>query len=154
MEPIATPPTQRMYAEVVRPPIWLLAFLLFLTESIALSLWAAFDNRVGAIAFICALLIVIVAASSMTMEIEVTSDWLRVGRAHIERRYLGKIRALDTKEMARVRGRDADPAAFLALRFWQPLGVQIYLLDDRDPAPYWLVTSKKPAELMQALEKN
>jgi len=143
-----------VYSEVVRPPVWLLTFILFLTESIALSLWAAFDNRVGAFAFFAALFIMIVAALSMTMKIEVTHESLIVDRAHIERRYLGDVIALDAKEMARVRGRDADPAAYLALRFWQPKGIQIFLNDDRDPTPYWLITSKRPNDLVAALQKN
>jgi hypothetical protein len=52
-----------------------------------------------------------------------------------------------------MRGRDADPAAFLALRFWQPHGVRIDIKDDRDPTPYWLVSSKKSQELAQRLKK-
>ncbi len=157
MEQSATPPatsSRPIYSEVVRPPLWLLAFILFLTESIALSLWAAFDNRTGAIGAIAGLAIVIASARGIAMKIEVTADSLRIGRAHIERRYLGSAIALNTKEMARVRGRDADPAAYLALRFWQPQGVQIFLQDERDPAPYWLVTSKHPADLVTALQNN
>lgn len=143
-----------IYSEVVRPPVWLLAFILFLTESLALSLWAAFDNRVGVIAAIVGALIGWRAIAAMAMKIEVTTNELRVARAHIERKYLGAMTELDPKEMALTRGRDADPAAFLAIRFWQPRGIKIAVQDSRDATPYWLITTKKPAQLARALNTN
>ncbi|MBC7464132.1 MAG: DUF3093 domain-containing protein [Actinobacteria bacterium] len=147
-------PPSVTYSETVRPPAWLLAFLLFLTESVALSVWAAFDNRTGVFAFVIALLIVVASAFALSLQIEVTEDELRVGRAHIERRYLGEVTELEANAMARVRGRDADPAAYLALRFWQPRGIKVEVRDDRDPSPYWLITTKKPIELSQALRQS
>jgi len=152
MEPTQSPSV--FYSEKVRPPAWLFAFLLFLTESLALSIWAAFDNQTGLFAFAIAFLIVLASGSAMTMHIEVNSDELRVGRAHIERKYLGAITELDSSAMALARGRDANPAAFLAIRFWQPQGIKVNVHDDRDPTPYWLITTKKPGALVRALRQN
>lgn len=152
MEP--TPAAKIIYSEVVRPPAWLFAFILFLTESMAVSLWAAFDNRVGVIAFIVSLLIALGARSAMAMKIEVTENELRIERAHIERRYLGAITELDPAQMALTRGRDADPAAYLAIRFWQPRGIQVLVQDERDPTPYWLITTKNPVDLAKALYRG
>ena len=90
----------------------------------------------------------------MAMKIEVTKDELRIGRAHIDRRFLDEFIELDSNQMALTRGRDANPAAFLAIRFWQPLGIKVTLQDKRDPTPYWLITSKTPAKLTGALKKN
>lgn len=152
MEPI--PAAKIIYSEVVRPPFWLFAFILFLTESMAVSIWAAFDNRVGVTAFIVSLLIALAARSAMAMKIEVTQDELRIQRAHIERRYLGAITELNSAQMALIRGRDADPAAHLAIRFWQPLGIKVLVQDERDPTPYWLIATKKPSELSKALYRD
>lgn len=152
MEPTHLPTIA--YSEKVRPPAWLFAFLLFLTESVALSIWAAFDNQTGLIAFVLALLIVVASGSAMTMHIVVDQNELRVGRAHIAREYLGAVTELDSSAMALIRGREADPAAFLALRFWQPQGIKVMVLDDRDSTPYWLITSKQPTELARALRQN
>jgi len=52
-----------------------------------------------------------------------------------------------------VRTRDADPAAFLAIKFWVSTGVKITLKDQRDPTPYWLVSCKKGRELKSILYK-
>lgn len=80
-----------------------------------------------------------------------SSTELRVGRAHIELTYLGPIQSLTIDQMRLTRGRDADPAAYLALRFWQPRGVKIEIHDARDSTPYWLISSKNPKGLVDAL---
>lgn len=143
-----------LYTEVVRPPAWLLLFFLFLTESIALSIWAAFDDQVGIVSAVIAILIVFVIALRIPLTIAVTEEEIWIGSAHIERKYLGEVTELDIEQMRLTRGRDADPAAFLALRFWQPRGVKIMVNDHRDATPYWLVTSKKSNTLTRVLKRN
>lgn len=147
-------PAKITHAETVRPPIWLLAFIFFLLGSLALSIWAAFDNRAGLIALILALVALPVINHAMLMRISVSSSELRVGRAHIERGYLGPAHLLTIDQMRLTRGRDADPAAFLALRFWQPRGVKIEIHDARDSTPYWLISSKNAQGLVEALTKK
>ena len=139
------------YQESVRPPLWLLAFLFFLLASGALSIWAAFDNRAGLVALILAVLVLPVINQAMVLHISVDTQELRVGRAHIERQYLDRATPLTVDQMRLTRGRDADPAAYLALRFWQPRGVKIGVCDSRDATPYWLVSSKKAHALAAAL---
>ena len=143
-----------IFSETVRPPLWLLAFIFFLLGSVALSIWAAFDNLAGLITLILSLIALPVINNAMLLRIEITQKVLRVGRAHIQRRYLGEATALDVERMRMTRGRDADPAAYLALRFWQSHGVKIEVKDDRDPTPYWLVSSKKAKGLVEALAQG
>lgn len=142
-----------IHSETLRPPLWLLAFIFFLLGSVALSIWAAFDNRSGLIALILALVALPIINHSMLMRITVSQTELRVGRAHIERTYLGPAHVLTIDEMRMTRGRDADPAAYLALRFWQPRGVKIEINDARDSTPYWLISSKNAKGLVEALNK-
>lgn len=143
-----------LYQETVRPPIWLLAFLFFLLASVALSIWAAFDNRAGLIALILAVVALPVINNAMLLRISVDPKELRVGPAHIERHYLGEAVPLTIDQMRLTRGREADPAAYLALRFWQPRGVKIGLQDARDATPYWLISSKKADDLAQVLNNQ
>lgn len=142
------------FKEVVRPPIWLLAFVFFLLASFALSLWAAFDNPAGIIALGLAVVALVFIARSSAMTIEIKDDELRIGTAHIDLAYIGEVRELSIEEMRLARGRNADPAAYLALRFWQPRGVKIEIKDDRDPTPYWLISSKNASRLASALRNN
>jgi len=55
--------------------------------------------------------------------------------------------------MSLQRTREADPAAYLAIRFWTAHGVKIEITDERDQTPYWLVTSKRKDALAEALRK-
>jgi hypothetical protein len=56
--------------------------------------------------------------------------------------------------MRLLRTRDADPAAYLAIRFWIPTGLKIAVVDPRDPTPYWLITSKRGEEIAALLNKS
>jgi len=78
---------------------------------------------------------------------------LRVNQAHIDMRYIKDVIAADKNQMRMLRTRDADPAAFLALTFWIPTGVQVILNDDRDPTPYWLISLRNYEELKRTLCK-
>jgi hypothetical protein len=51
-----------------------------------------------------------------------------------------------------VRTRDADPSAFLAIRFWSGKAVKVEVKDSRDATPYWLISSKNPKRLVEALK--
>ena len=76
---------------------------------------------------------------------------LRVGRAQIEFGYLTQAVALDAAATARRAGPEADARAFLALRPYVRTAIEITLDDPDDPAPYWLVSSRRPDELASAL---
>lgn len=85
--------------------------------------------------------------------IEVTDDGIRAGRAFLEADYLGPAAALDSAQARRLRGVDADGRAYVVLRGWLPAAVQLDLADDRDPAPYWYLSTAHPAALAGALEQ-
>jgi hypothetical protein len=121
--------------------------------SLVVAIWAALDNRSAFIALILATVALITIARSARSEIVVTENELRVGRAHIELKYLSKVEQIDTQQMRLLRTRDADPAAYLAITFWISTGVKITLQDDRDPTPYWLVSCKNSKELTSTLYK-
>ncbi|MEK6648050.1 MAG: DUF3093 domain-containing protein [Actinomycetota bacterium] len=142
-----------IYSEVLTPPIWLLAFVFFLFSSFALSVWAALGDNAGLATIIALFIALIIIRNKVAMKIQIQGSELHIGPAHIDLRYIGEVRALSIDEMRLTRGRNADPAAFLALRFWQPRGVKVEIKDDRDPTPYWLVSSKSSKELARALKK-
>jgi hypothetical protein len=85
------------------------------------------------------------------MIIEVDEKELKINDAHIDRKYLSEVKVLDVEAMRNARGRDADPSAYLAIRFWSPRGVLIRLNDSRDSTPYWLISSKRADELAKAI---
>jgi hypothetical protein len=139
------------FREVIAPPIWLLAFIYFLFTSISISIWAALGNTPALWSQMILTVALVAIALRSRMVIEVDEKELRINNAHIELKYLGDVTILDTDSMRLVRGRDADPAAFLAMRFWTSRGVLVRVNDKRDTTPYWLITSKRGDQLAAAL---
>ena len=88
------------------------------------------------------------------MVIKVDQVELRVGRAHIDLAFLQSAQALSSIEVRTLRTRDADPAAFLAIRFWSSTGVRVTLNDPRDVTPYWLITSNNADALTLVLNST
>jgi len=143
-----------IFKEVLRPPIWVLAFIYFLLLSLVIAIWAAFDNNVALVAFITATIAIIYIAIAMRSTITLDGEELRIDRAHIDIKYLGSATVLDSPAMRLLRTRDADPAAYLAIKFWMPKGIKITVVDPRDPTPYWLITSKRGEEIAALLDKS
>lgn len=141
----------RIFKEETHWPTWLWLFLLFLAASLALAFWAALGLRWGAISGLLQLLGLIILSQRSALLLEVTQSELRVGSAHIDRQFLGVVEPLSADEMRKWRGPLSDPAGFMALRFWISTGVKIEINDPLDPAPYWLVSSKKAQPLVAAL---
>lgn len=139
------------YREQVRVPLswWVLAALF------ALSLLAAFGFYLGPAWGIGVALACMVVAGGVFVSagflIEVDADEVRIGRAVIGRRYLGEVRSLDTAATRRRAGVEADARAHLVLRPWVATAVELTLDDPADPVPYWLVSTRRPAALRQAL---
>jgi len=142
-----------IFREVLRPPIWVLAFIYFLLLSIVLSVWAAFDTRATLITLAISTLALIWIAIAMKSQITFDGNILRIDQANIEKKYLGKVTVLDRSAMRLLRTRDADPAAYLAIKFWEPRGLRIDLNDSRDATPYWLITSKRGEEIAALLSR-
>ena len=140
-----------IFKEVLRPPIWVLSFIYFLLLSLVIAIWAAFDNTATIAALTAATIAIIYIAIAMRSTISLNGQELRIGKAHIDVKYLGLVTVLDSPAMRLLRTRDADPAAFLAIKFWISTGVKIEVTDPRDPTPYWLITSKRGEEIAALL---
>jgi hypothetical protein len=83
--------------------------------------------------------------------ISVADGTFRAGRAHIGAAYVGTATALDPEETRRLAGVDADARAYLLLRPYLKRAVKVEITDPADPAPYWLVCTRRPEDLVRAL---
>jgi len=140
------------FREVIRPPLWLMAFIYFLALSLGIAIWAAMNTMAAVIVMTLLTLATIAIYFSASLVIEIDENELRVGKAHIDKKFCGAVIVLTPAQMSLQRTREADPAAYLAIRFWTAHGVKIDIKDDRDQTPYWLVTSKRGEKLAQALK--
>lgn len=140
------------YHEVIRAPLWLLAVVYFFMLTLVISIWSALGDNSALIALVVVTAALVWIYSATALVIEVDEKELRVGKAHISLGFIGDCINLDNETIKRVRTRDADPRAFLAIRFWAPKGIQIEINDTRDSTPYWLVSSNRGAALIEAIK--
>ena len=142
------------YREVVRMPIWLLGLIYFFLLTLVLSIWAALGNNAALASLIGVSALLLLIAVKTALTIEVDEKELCVGRAHIAFEFLGSAQALDSEQVRKLRTRDADPAAFLGIRFWSSTGVRVAINDHRDATPYWLITSNNSDALAKILNRD
>jgi hypothetical protein len=86
-----------------------------------------------------------------TPVLRVTADRFVAGRAQVPISLVSGIEPLDQAQMREARGVRIDARAYLCLRGWLPAGAKVILNDPDDPTPYWLVSSRRPQALAQAL---
>jgi hypothetical protein len=84
--------------------------------------------------------------------VRITDGVLHVPRARIPVALLGAAQPLDAEQTRRLRGPTADLRAHVATRPWLRRAVQVRVEDPEDDTPYWLVGTRRPAELTRALE--
>ncbi|MGZ8737602.1 MAG: DUF3093 domain-containing protein [Nocardioides sp.] len=118
----------------------LLAFL------VATPAWVAF-----AVTGTLSLIIVAVLVGYGAARVSVHDGTFRAGRARIPVALLGVPVPLDAAASHRLAGVEADARAYLLLRPYVKRSVQVPVQDPADPAPYWLVSTRRPDRLAAAL---
>jgi hypothetical protein len=86
--------------------------------------------------------------------IQVSKNHLRVGRVSIARNLVGTPQAIDKSEIFAERGPNLDPAAHKVFQGSVKTAVKIPVTDPEDPTPYWLVSTRNPNELVEALSQS
>lgn len=84
--------------------------------------------------------------------ISVSGGELNAGPARIPIGVLGALEALDDRALRATIGPGADARAYLLVRGYIHRGVKIEIDDPADPTPYWVLTTRKPADLIAAIE--
>jgi hypothetical protein len=85
--------------------------------------------------------------------IEVTDTEFIVGRARLPIGLVGELAGFRKEEAFLERGQRLDARAWLLLRGWIDPVVRVGVADPHDPAPYWLVSTRHPEAVIEALEK-
>lgn len=140
------------YSERLRAPLsWWIA-----AAGLAAVVWWAFVFAVP-MAFAVALgLLTLIAAFAAVwtygaLLVGVADGFVVAGSAQVETEFCGEVTALDPAQTAAVSGRDADARAFRALRPYVATAVRIQIRDERDPTPYWLISTRHPEQLAEAI---
>jgi hypothetical protein len=85
--------------------------------------------------------------------LEISGGELRIRGAHLPLRYVSGAIALDGRTLRLVVGREGDPAAYVSIRPWIDGGVQVWIDDEDDPTPYWIVSTRHPQRLVEAVRR-
>ncbi len=120
------------------------------------TLWLALVVALpGLIAWgVTALFLALLAAALVSYgnaRIVVEDGALRAGRAHIAARHLGAVTPLDAEQTRRTAGVEANARAYLLLRPYLARAVRVEITDPADPAPYWLLSTRRPDALAGAI---
>jgi hypothetical protein len=140
------------YAERLTVPLrwWvqgtMLVATLWLAVVVAMPVVAA-----AIVALVAGSLLAAVFLSYGSARILVTDGEFQAGRARIPTSYVGAVTPLDAEATRLTAGRDADARAYLLLRPYLKRSVRVDITDPADPTPYWLVCTRHPAQLAQAL---
>jgi len=138
------------YRETLFPNPWIyLAF--FLEVPMIVLLLAPFSLALGIALATVIYLIIVTAMVTTSPRIEIRDGTFRVGKASIGLEYLGAASAFAGARAIAERGPDLDARAWTRFRAWIGPVVRVEILDEADPTPYWLFSTRKPEELVAAL---
>ncbi|WP_427174414.1 DUF3093 domain-containing protein [Arthrobacter sp. 92] len=139
-----------LYSEKLSPSLWIWLVAVGVSAAGILVL-APISMSAGYTAAVVLFVIISVLLLVSTPSITVTTESLQVGRATIERRYVGTVQQFRGKEATAERGTRLHGLAYLCLRGWVDPVVRIEITDPSDPTPYWLTSTRRPEALVQAL---
>jgi hypothetical protein len=103
---------------------------------------------------VCAVVLygaIVVILLVTTPVVEVDDALFTAGRARLPRGAIASVDSFTGADATAQRGTALDARAWLLLRGWIPGVVKVRLDDPSDPTPYWLVSTRHPAELAKAL---
>ncbi|OLT53067.1 DUF3093 domain-containing protein [Cellulosimicrobium sp. CUA-896] len=145
-----TDPTGASFSERVLPgPGGWLAALAF-AAVLAVAVWPA-SPPVGVAVGVVAAAAGLAALWWTSPVVAVHDGTFRAGRAVVPVPLLGAATALDAEAMRGELGPRLDARAYVCLRAWARTGVLVPLEDPQDPTPYWLVSTRRPHDLVDAL---
>jgi hypothetical protein len=141
-----------VYCEPLRVPLWWYAVGMFVAALLAAEFHIAGVDLTAWLPF--AVLLPLSCAIVWSLgrgALEISAGEVRIRGAHLPLRYVSGAVALDERTLRRVVGREGDPAAFVSIRPWIGPGVQLWLDDPDDPAPYWIVSSRHPQQVVDLI---
>ena len=143
------------YDEKLRAPAswWAIALLFGLTFVTAVGFYLGPGVAVAAGVVTAAGIGVALGVIGRTT-VRVDERGVAVGRSLLEWPYVGEIRVLDAGGTHDRLGPDADVRAYVVQRPYIPEAVEVSVVDPADPHPYWLVSTRQPAQLAAAITRG
>lgn len=146
----SSPAETVLFEERLTPSVgvWVVAVML---GALSVLVFAPISLTTGVVAAVLFFLVEAVVLVATTPRIVVTDVHLQVGKARIERSFLGEATGFLGEAAREQRGPRLHGLAYTVIRGWIPATVRIQLTDDRDRTPYWLTSTRRPEELVAVL---
>jgi hypothetical protein len=139
-----------VYRERVRPNFGTFIAVATLLPAVTL-VSEPFDYRIGIAVGLILVMSIWAALFFLAPVIQVGSSHLTVARAKIPRNLLGNIEEIAKDQIFSERGPKLDPAAHKVFQGTVKTAIKISLNDPNDPTPYWIISTRKPAQLAEVL---
>ena len=139
------------YREWVGPPPswWVLSILFSLSWLVAIGFYLG--PLAGALGLLGAQAVVTGVLLGTAVRLRLDGTELTVGRAVLDLAYVSAVHGLDVEATETRTGPDADARAHLVLRPYAKTAVELTLDDPADPVPYWVVSTRRPTHLAEAV---
>lgn len=142
------------YRERWRAPWWLWAAGLLVAVGTAAEIHLGYSGARSVFPYAITIPLMVGALWWLgRIEVRVTDDELRVDDARLELRFIADAEPLSAKAREAAMGQQFDPLAFVVRRPWLRGAVLVRLSDPNDPTPYWIVASRRPTELADAIRR-
>ncbi|AVT30601.1 MULTISPECIES: DUF3093 domain-containing protein [unclassified Plantactinospora] len=148
----AVVPARAGYAERLTLPWWLWLAGIAVAGLLAAEIWLGSTGMRAWLPFVVLLPLAAVGLGWLgRIRIAVRDGELLVDDARLPVRFVADAIPLDAEGRREVLGVGADPLAFVVQRPWVSGAVQVVLDDPADPTPYWVVSSRHPVRLAEAI---
>lgn len=145
-------PAHPGYAERLSLPWWLWLAGVAVAGLLAAEIWLGSTGVRAWLPFVVLLPLAAVGLAWLgRIRVAVHAGELLVDDARLPVRFVADVIPLDAAGRREVLGVGADPLAFVVQRPWVPGAVQVVLDDPADPTPYWVVSSRHPVRLAEAI---
>ncbi|MGH1550975.1 DUF3093 domain-containing protein [Leifsonia poae] len=140
--------------DLYRERLWATPWLFISTLLVVPAIMLVFAPINFAVGVVLAIVVYVAWAIFLVVTaptIRVTEDELAAGNARIPLNLVGDPVAFSGEEATLERGRRLDARAWLLIRGWIKPVVKVPVLDADDPAPYWLLSTRNPDQLVRVL---
>lgn len=140
------------FRETLWPNPWLYV-VAFIEVPLVALLIAPFSWILGTVTAVVVFVVIVVTLIMTSPRIELSATHLSVGRARIERSFLGRAHAFDGPEATQQRGTSLDARAWTRFRAFVSPVVRVDILDAADPTPYWLFSTRRATQLARLINE-
>jgi Protein of unknown function (DUF3093) len=140
------------YEERLRAPVWIWCVTAVLAATFGFAFGVYFGGLTGVVLAVAVEVLVAFLLVAGGARVAVGDGAIVAGRARLPCEFVAEVTPLNRAGAAHLRGRGADPRAFMLLRPWIDQAVRIDLDDARDPHPYWYVSTRRPLKLTAAID--